>query len=172
MDDPMPFPDDARAPAEGAAAPQIADPGNHPRDAVPADEPHRRLVSRDQFGRLAGRRLAEVEAEQAIRSAGGIPALLMPHLLAQLDVVQDGDRVRVVGHRAGVPVEPAELMAELRRDPALAAAFPAATPRGGGAVESPRSTLPPGAVSLWDQEAINRHLGDIAIGRIRVVDRR
>ena len=133
------------------------------------------LAQRDLLiGRLKadlGRHLMDSAATAALSRAGGMPALLLPHVKARLEVVadEDGHSLRVIDHKGrprlkdGEPLGVEDLVAEMRSDPVFAPAFQGnggsggGSPAGAGGEASPR----PGDLLQKAQDALKK--GDVAL---------
>lgn len=89
------------------------------------------------------RYLIQAEATAALAQHGGIPELLLPHVIGQIKVLEEGDQfvARVVDKDGtpriadvkGTPFSIANLVAEMRENPIFAPAFKASRAGGSGA---------------------------------------
>lgn len=93
------------------------------------------------------RRLIDADATAAIAAAKGVPVLLLPHVRAQVKVIEDnGDFLVQVIDKAGNPrvnskgefLSIADLVSEMRQSELFSRAFEASGASGGGASSSGR----------------------------------
>jgi hypothetical protein len=117
------------------------------------------------------RHLMDSAATHALARAGGMPALLLPHVKARLEVVESesGHTLRVIDEsgqartKDGEPLSLEDLVAEMRSDPVFAPAFQGnggsggGAPAGAGSTGSPR----PGDLLSRSREALKK--GDVAL---------
>jgi hypothetical protein len=118
-----------------------------------------------------GRQLMDSAASTALSRAGGMPALLLPHVKARLQMMESehGPQLRVIDQDGnerlhdGAPMTLEDLVAEMRSDPLFAPAFSGNGGSGGGSPAGAGSAgqARPGDLLARSQEALKK--GDVAL---------
>lgn len=140
------------------------------------------LGKRDSF---IHKLIAENKAKDAITAKGASVELLLPHVLKNLEVQQDGDDfvVRVmdgkqprVGSAAGDPMTVEQLVEEYREKPAFMPAFPGRGNSGGGAPHSKSSAAVDDGgrrgkeIAIASAQDIIDNVNDLATAKLKPVE--